>query len=171
MERLGFDYDISPMIVPVDFTTAEMNGLRVSLKDCESVDIVVMTTVGTAGQDVVLDVQQADAATAGNTKDLDVITHMFYKTEAVLDGDELWVEQTQAIGSEVAVTALYPIAEEEDIVVLHIEAADMDFANGFYWAFINIQDVGANVQLGCAFAIRTGLLVQRKPSNLRNPQA
>jgi len=31
--------------------------------------------------------------------------------------------------------------------------------------------VGANAQLGCAFAIRTGLNVQRKPSNLRNPQA
>lgn len=171
MEGLGRLYDLSPMIVPVDLTTGTNTGLRVCLRDCEAVDLVVMSAVGTAGQDMVIDIQQANAATAGTVKDLDVIAHMFYKTEAILDGDELWVEQTQTEASEIAITALYPIAEEQDIAVFHIEAADMDFAGGYYWAFLTIADVGANPQLGCVFAIRTGLLVQRKPSNLRNPQA
>jgi len=169
MERLGLDYDISPCIIPVNLQTALNTGLRVSMKDCESCDIVIMTAVGTAGQDIVADVQQANAATGGTAKDLDVIAHLFYKTEATLDHDELWVEQTQTLASELAITALYPIAEEEDIAVLHVEAADMDFANGFYWVFLTIADVGANDQVGCAFVIRTGLNVQRKPSNIRSP--
>ncbi len=170
MERLGLDYDIVPCIVPVSLDGGPTTGLRVSLKDCESVDFVVMTAVGTGGEDIVIDIQQANAAAAGTAKDLDVITHLFYKSEAIIDADELWVEQTQAIASEIAVTALYPIAEEQDIAVIHVEAADMDFANGFYWAFLTIADT-PNIQLGCCIAIRTGLLVQRKPSNLRNPNA
>ncbi|HUV73859.1 MAG TPA: hypothetical protein VMW79_06095 [Anaerolineae bacterium] len=171
MERLGLDYDISACVVPVDFTTAINTGLRVCLRDCEGVDFVVMSAVGTAGDDMVIDVQQCNVATGGVPKDLDVITHMFYKSAATLAGSELWVEQTQVIASEIAVTALYPIAEEQDILVLHVEAADMDFAGGYYWAFLTIADTGTNPQLGCVIAIRTGLLVQRKPSNLRNPQA
>jgi len=171
MERLGLDYDISPCIVPVDLTTALNTGLRVCLRDCESCDLVVMSAVGTAPEDMVIDIQQANAATGGTAKDLDVIDHLYYKTEATLEGDELWVEQTQTIASEIAITALYPIAEEQDIAVFHIEAADLDFAGGYYWVFLTIADVGAQSQVGCAFAIRTSLNVQRKPSNLRNPNA
>ena len=171
MEGLGRVYDISPCIIPVDLTTALNTGLRVCLRDCDAVDLVVMTAVGTGGQDAVIDIQQANAATGGTAKDLDVIDKMYYKSEATLDGDELWVEQTQTKASEIAITALYPIAEEQDIAVFHIEAADLDFANGYYWVFLTIADVGANAQIGCAFAIRTGLNVQRKPSNLCNPQA
>jgi len=171
MERLGLDYDLCACIVPKDLQDNAHNiGLRVSLRDCESVDFVLYKGIGTAGQDPVVDVQQANAASGGTAKDLDTITHFFTKKGAVaLTGAELWVETTQVAASEITVDAT--IAEADCIQVYHVEAADMDFAGGFYWAFIYITDVGANAQLGGVLAIRTGLNVQRKPSNLRNSNA
>jgi len=169
MERLGMDYDLVPCITPVDMTGGPTVGTRVSLKDCESVDLVVYKGVGTNAQPPVIDIQQANAATGGTAKDLDVIAHYFYKEEATLDGDETWGEVTQTAASEITVPSANT-DEFEALMVFHIEAADLDFAGGYYWAFLTIADV-ANAQLVACLAVRTGLLVQRKPSNLRNPNA
>jgi hypothetical protein len=170
MERLGKDYDLVACIVPKDLQDNAHNiGVRVSLKDCEGVDFVLYKGAGTNGQDPVVDIQQANAASGGTAKDLNCIAHFYTKKEASLDGDELWVETTQTVASEITVDS--DLAEVECIQVYHVNASDLDFAGGFYWAFVYIADVGANAQLGCVLAIRTGLNVQRKPSNLRNPNA
>jgi len=168
MQRLGFDYDLVPCCTPVDGTGGPELCARVSLKDCEGVDFVLYKGAGTAGQDPVVDVQQANAASGGAAKDLDCIARFFTKKEATLDGDELWVETVQTKASEITVDT--DLAEVEAMQVYHVDAADLDMAGGYYWAFITIADF-ANTQLVSVFAVRTGLLVQRKPSNLRNPNA
>ena len=168
MERLGLDYDLVPSITPVDATGGPTVGTRISLKDCEGVDLVLYKGAGTAGQDPVVDIQQANAATGGAAKDLDCIAHFYTKKETTLDGDELWVETVQTKASEITVDT--DLAEVEAMQVYHINAADLDMAGGYYWVFLTVADV-ANAQLISCFAVRTGLLVQRKPSNLRNPNA
>ena len=175
MESLGRTYDLVACIAPKDLQdNAHNTGVRVSLKDCESVDFVLYKGAGTAAQDPQIDIQQANAATGGLAKDLDCIAHFFAKSETTLDGDEVWTEYTQTKASEVALgtaTTNLTAAEEEGIYVFHVEASAMDFAGGYYWAFVYIADVGANAQLGCVLAIRTGLLVQQKATSLRNPNA
>lgn len=148
-ELLGL-YDIEPTIIPVDLQTAQ-TGLRVSLKNASWATIVVFKAAGTAGDDPTFDVQQADAKTGGNIKDLDIVDHYYLKAEATLDADETWSKKTQTAASEIADPGgATTSAEEQQIMVIEVDPAKMDIANGFRFLSLNCADVGTNAQLGCA---------------------
>lgn len=150
-ELLG-QYDIVNLIQPVDLQTAQ-TGDRVLVKNAVWVTIVVHKAAGTAGDDPTWDVQQADAASGGTLKDLDIVDHYYLKSELTLDGDEAWSKVTQAAASEIADPGGAGVsAESEQILVIEIDPAKLDIANGFKYISLNCADVGGNAQLGSALA-------------------
>ena len=152
-ELLG-TYDIVNVIAPVDLATAANQGKRVLIAHSAWCTLVIHKAAGTAGQDPTIDVQQADAASGGTEKDLDVVAYYYLKSEATLDGDEAWVKETQTAASEIADPGGDGTsAESEQIIVIEIDPASMDIANGFKWITIDIPDPGAAAQLGACLAI------------------
>jgi hypothetical protein len=163
MLQLGSDYNLALCWAPVDLDTANgATGLRISMRDYESVDFVFIKGVGNAGDDPDLDVQQHTAYTAGTTKDLDVVTEFYYQQEATLDGDEGWSKGTQTAASEVDLGA--DCAELQGLYVVHVEASQL--SDGYYWVSINCAVTTAVAQLGTCIAILNRPKYGASPENL-----
>lgn len=163
---LGRHFDIVPGVVPVADTEAALTGLRMNMKNYGGVAIVGYFGAVSAGTDVItLDVQQSDAATGGNTKDLDAITQVYHKSEATLDADEQWTRVTQSAASEVALPSV-----NQTLIVVEVDADDLDVANGYRWVSVVQADPGSGgTRPGCYFYIPYGLKVQRRPDLLIEP--
>jgi hypothetical protein len=147
--------DIAPAIIPVDLQTAQ-TGKRILAAHASWATFVIFKAAGTAGDDPTFDLQQADAASAGNIKDFDVISHYYLKAEATLDADEVWSKVTQSAASEIADPGgAGTSAEEQQIIVIEVDLATLDIANGFKWISLNCADTGTNAQLGAALVILT----------------
>jgi hypothetical protein len=163
MKGLGSVFDIGSAFTPVDFNTSDAaTGHRVHLRNYESIAFVLYKGAGTAGADPVVTVQEHNAATAGTSQSLAVITEFYSKTETTLDGDEVWVRTAQAV----AATANMGLttAEEEGIHVIEFEAGQL--SAGFEWISCNIAATVANAQLVSGLYILTGLKVMREPTLL-----
>lgn len=166
---LGKSYDIVPAIVPVNLNTGANTGDRVHMKDCRAISIVVFASIGTAGSDLALDVQEANAATGGTIQDLDIVTKYYIKDALSLTSATTWSEISQSAASEIAdAGGAGTSAEHSQIVVIDVRAEQL--SDGFEWLSVNVPQPGAT-KLGCAFYIRHGLEVMRKPQNLANPNA
>lgn len=166
---LGRYFDIVPAIVPVNLNTAGNTGERVHMKDCRAVSIVIFASIGTAGSDLAVDVQESNAATGGTIQDLDIVTKYYIKDALSLTAATTWAEVSQAAASEISDTGgAGTSAEHSQIVVIEVRAEQL--SDGFEWLSVNIPQPGAT-KLGCAFYLRHGLEVMRKPQNLANPNA
>ena len=163
MQALGRLYDIGSAFAPVDFNTSDAaTGHRVYMGDCGAIDFVIFKGAGTAGADPVLDVQEHTASSSGTSRDLDVITEFYSKTETALDGDELWTRTTQSAASEVNLGATS--AEEEGIHVIHIEASSL--SSDCAWISVNVSATVANAQLIAGLYIKHDLKVEADPTRL-----
>jgi hypothetical protein len=158
---LGKVFDISNALSIVDLNTADNTGLMVNMKNAAVCSFVFFAKAGTAGADLVFDLQESTALSGGTTQDLDIITSWFKKEEATLDGDETWTRVTQAAASEVTVTDTG--AAVEQIYVFEVRAEQL--SDGFKYLSLNIADA-TQAKIGGCLAILTGLKVQRKPENL-----
>lgn len=166
---LGRYFDIVPAVLPVNLNTGANTGFRVHMKDCRAVSIVVFASIGTAASDLALDVQESNAATGGTIQDLDIVTKYYIKDALALDASATWSETSQAAASEIPDTGgAGTSAEHSQIVVVEVRAEQL--SDGFEWISVNLPQPGAT-KLGCAFYIRHGLEVMRKPQNLANPNA
>lgn len=163
MEALGRLFNIASAIAPVDLASGAVTGNRVHLKACQGVAFVYFADAGTAGEDVDLDVQEHNAASAGTSQDLDVVTRWFSKRETTLDNDEVWVKHTQTAGSEVDLGD----DEGEAQVIAVVEVSAKSLSDGFEWVSVNTTDPGATAgKLGCVLAITYDLTDQRSPELL-----
>lgn len=143
-------FDIAATIVPVDLAAAQ-TGKRILMSHVSRAAIVIFKAAGPVNEDQEWDVQQADAFTGGNVKDLDTVAHWYYKSETTLDGDEAWSKGTQTAASELTnVNGAATNSEAEQIVVIEIDPADMDMANGYKYLSLNSDGAGGGAQLGCA---------------------
>lgn len=158
---LGKTFDISNALSIVDLNTGANTGLFVNMKNAEVCTFVFFAAAGTAGADLVFDLQESDKLTGGTTQDLDIITDWFKKEEATLDGDETWTRVTQAAASEVTVTDTG--AAVEQIYVFEVLASQL--SDGFKYLSLNIADA-TQAKIGGCLAILSDLKVQRKPENL-----
>lgn len=165
MKGLGKTFDIGSAFTPVDFNTSDAaTGHRIHMRNYESVAMVLYKGAGTAGADPVVTVQEHNAASAGTSQNLAVITEFYKKEETTLDGDEVWVITTQAA----AATANMGLtsAEQEGIYVIEVEASQL--SAGFQWVSFNIAATVANAQLVSGLYILTGLKIMREPTLLAN---
>src|SRR5688572_3697623 len=157
---LGSLFDISPAIIPIALTAGANTGLRIDMRKATTCTFVVICGAGTAGDDLVVDLQEHTAASSGTSQDLDIITEYFIKTETTLDGDEVWTRLTQAAASETT-DASGTTAEEQNLLV--IEVRHDQLSDGFKWLSLNIPDLGAaGTKIGGAIAILSGLRQQGK---------
>lgn len=166
MEALGRLFDISIGAVPTDAVAGAITGKRVHLKNAGGCTIVVVTT-GASTDITDVDLQQHTAASSGTTADLDIVTHFYYKSEASLDGDEVWTRGSQSAASEITDVGA---ASEELLLVIEVDAASL--TDGYEWISLNIPDLGSNGTRHCAILyILRDLEVQRAPASLVQPQA
>ncbi|MFB4312927.1 hypothetical protein [Actinomadura sp. 21ATH] len=163
MEALGRLFNIAAVVPPVDLSGGAQTGARVRLRQGSGVTFVYVADAGTAGEDVDLDVQQHNAASAGTSQDLDVVTRWYSKRATTLDNDEVWVVHEQAAGSEIDLGA--DEGENQVIAAVHVNAAQL--ADGFEWVSVNTTDSGTTAgKLGVVIAIVHDLHVQRAPELL-----
>lgn len=167
---LGRLFDLSTGSVPADADGGAITGKRVSLRDAQGVTIVVIGAVGTASDDLQLDLQEHNAASGGTSQDLDIITDYFHKSELTLDGDETWTKVTQAAASEISdVGGAGTSAELQQLVAIDVAAEQL--SEGFDWVSLNIPDLGsAGAKYVAVLYILWGLKQQRAPENLPAPQ-
>lgn len=166
---LGRHFDIVPAIVPVNLNTGANTGDRVHMKNYKNCAIVIFASIGTAGSDLAVDVQEANAATGGTIQDLDVVTKYYIKDALSLTSATTWAEVSQAAASEISDTGgAGTSAEHSQIVVIEVDSTQL--SDGFEWLSVNVPQPGAT-KLGCAFYVLSGLNVQRKPTNLADPNA
>lgn len=137
---------IAAAFVPVDMSTAANNGDWVSLKNYGRVAIVLFKAAGTAGDDPVFTLRQAQDVGGAGAKELN-FTRIDTKV-GTLTSVGTFTKVTQAAGNTY-VDAVS--AEAQAIMVVDIKAEDLDLANGFDCVQLQIPDVGTNAQLGCAF--------------------
>lgn len=148
-------HDIIPAFMPVDLSTAANTGDRINLKNYDRCVFVLLTAIGTAGDDPVISAQQHDAATSGNSKALNFtrIRHKVGATDIDAVGQFSLVEQTAAASYD---TASIDAAENEALVAVEVRAEDLDSENGFTFVSFDVADIGSNAQLGVGFYILQG---------------
>ena len=141
---------IVPAFVPVDMSSAANNGDWVSMKDYNRCAVVLLTSVGTAGDDPIFKLQQATANDGTGAKDLtfDSIYEKEGATALSAVGQYSLVEQSAATSYTNA-----DAAENETLMVVEIQASDLDAANDFDHVQLSVADVGTNAQLGVGFYI------------------
>jgi hypothetical protein len=170
-KALGRLFDVGHQIAPVaDLAAGANTGARIHLKNYGGVAFVLYKAAASAGtDDVVVDVQEHTAATGGTSRDLDVTTEVFVKSEATLDGDEAWTRVTQTAASETTLAgATY--AALQVIAVIEVRAEQL--SDDAEWVSVNIADPGTGGTIpGAVLAIMYDLAIQRTPANLAQPNA
>lgn len=160
MEALGF-IDFSPDIVPVDLHGQVNTGLRINLKNSQTVTFVLFKGVGTATQDPVLTLNAQNAKTGGTSQTLAALTRYYAKSAVSLTGQEQWVLTTQGAGSTMTLTGE---AAKQGVYVIPVNATSLP--SGFQYVSLDVGNVGANAQIGGMLAVLSFMDVQRKPTNL-----
>lgn len=171
MWALGHNLDVCSGIAPVaDLAAGANTGHRLHLKNYEGAVVVFMKNTASAGtDDIVITLQEHNAATSGTSANLAVITEYYYKREASLDGDEAWVQVTQSAGATITLAgATY--ATLQAVVAFHVEAPQL--SDDYEWVSVNIADPGSGGTIpGVYFYIPYGLKRRRLPSLLAQPNA
>lgn len=145
--------NIAQGFLPVAMNSAANAGDWVSLKGYNRCAVVVFKAVGTAGDDPTITLEQASAVAGTGAKALN-ITRVDKKQAA---------SNLLAVGTYTTSTSASPatndtfstntwtnsvLAEQAAIVVIDVQAEDLDVENGFDCIRASIGDVGTNAQLG-----------------------
>jgi hypothetical protein len=165
MEGLGYQFDLSVGITPVDSQTGAMTGKRVSMRNATGLSIVVFKAVGTANDDPALTLKQHTASSSGTSANLATIDHHYLKqgVAVALAGTETWTKVTQAAAATLTLNATS--AESGLIAVIPVNANSL--SDGYAYVSLDIADTGsAGAQLISVLYILHGLTVQRAPANL-----
>lgn len=146
MERALQSMGIEAAFVPVDMQAAANNGDWVNLALYQSVVCVLFKAAGTAGDDPVFTLKQAQAADGTGSKDL-LFSTIYKKVGTLATTAEFTrATQTAATSHTDAVSA-----EAQGIMAVEVAAEDLDINNGFTFVQMSVPDVGSNAQLGCGF--------------------
>lgn len=138
-------------IIPVDLGAAANNGDWVSMKNYDRLSIIVFKAAGTAGDDPILTVRQAQDVSGTGAKDL-TFTRIDAKVGAQT-GIGTFTKVTQAAANTYTDAAS---AEAQAIFVIEFQSADLDVNNSFDCVQVQIPDIGSNAQIGCALYVLRG---------------
>lgn len=172
MWGLGNKFDIGSGIMPVaDLAAGANTGHRIHMRDYRTLGVVLLKGVASAGTDTLtMTLQEHNAATGGTSQNLAAITTAYIKSEtSPMDGDEAWVEVTQAAAATLALAgATY--AAQQAIAVFEVEATAL--SAGFEWLSVNIADPGSGGTIpGCVLYIPHGLFAPLRPDRMPQPNA
>jgi hypothetical protein len=146
---------------PVDLQTAANNGDWISLKKFRKALIVLFKAAGTAGDDPIFTLRQAQDTAGTNPKALNFTT-VWSKV-----GDLTAVTQFTKIVQDAANTYTDATsAENAAILAVEIQGADLDVANGYTAVQFQVPDVGTHAQLGCGFYLLLDPMFSEDPSEV-----
>jgi hypothetical protein len=167
---LGYKFDISIGINPVaDLAAGANTGKRIHMRNYESLGILLLKNAASAGtDDVIITLQEHNAATAGTSQNLAAIVDWYRKSVASpLLGTETWTETTQAAAATLTLAGA-TFAAHQQLVFFEIAAASL--SAGFQWLSVNIADPGAGgTILGGVIYIPNGLKMPRRPDLMVQP--
>ena len=117
----------------VDLSDGVVTGDYVSLAHYNHCAIVLISGVGTAGNDITLTIQQATSSTGGSVADLDIVTSpvKIWKKQAVTShaSTSVWTDASSGVTDNTWTDAAS--AEQSLILVVEFDAADLDADGGF----------------------------------------
>lgn len=170
MKKLGYTYDIGSVTVPTDAHVGAITGLRVCLKNAQSVGFVVSAmAAGTGTDDLVLTFKEHTAASGGTTQNLGAgvnangITTWFLKQATTLAGTETWAKQTQAASATVTVPGA-SYAAKQVLVLVELNTKDID--DGFDYVSCSVGALATASRFVTITPELTDLTVRRDPANL-----
>ena len=123
----------------------------VSLENYDSLTVIYVSDVGTAGSDPVLKVRQAKTAGGGSAKNVTGIEWL--STQGVAIGEQ--VKRTVA-------DSLTDVGETECLAWAEITADMLDNVNGYNYAGIDVT-AGGNTKIGAAILLLRGARYQGDP--------
>lgn len=163
MSRDGALPEVSDFVLgggPVDLAAAALNGKWFNMRGCIGVNAILVSGIGTAGEDPVISVSQAKDAAGTGAKVLNV-KHVEYKIGAtdIVAASDLWTRVASIDADNPA--ASYdtdPIngAENRLILCAYVSDGDLDGDNNYSHIRLEVADVGAGVQLGAIIYIPNG---------------
>ena len=139
------EFDILPAWAPQDANGASgLNGFWVDISNMQSLTFIMDDGVGTLGNDPAITLQQADSATGGNAKALNV-SHYYLKKPA---GAATALTRGFAFEKVTLSTAGNSVvqddwSEKHVLVAVHIKPIDLDVTNGFHFVRASVSDPNA----------------------------
>lgn len=170
MNTIGPLSQVSDLILgagPVNFATAANNGAWVNMAEAEAMNVLIVTGVGTAGEDPVITLEQAKDASGTGAKAL-TLRYVAYKigATAINAAADVWVEVTSISRDNPAASYTNTDgAENEFIVLVYVLAQDLDINNGFKFIRGKVADVGSGAQLGVILYVPSGRHYKGKSAN------
>ena len=152
MAHLCQNAQIVPITVPFDVGGGAMTGDWVSMENHNHCALIFCADIGLANHDPTLTVLQATANDGTGSKALN-FTEVYQKEGATA---------INAVGTFTKVSGqsdnTYSSAtggENEQLIVIEIDAHNLDVANGFKFVSMTVADVGSAGKLICVLAILT----------------
>ena len=130
---------------PVDLDTAAVTGTCVDMKNLKRLTFLVVLAAGTTTTTHTFTLKQHDAATAGNSADLEVMNPYYHKVGAATSYTK--VEPTAAA----AAYALHATLGNS-VAVVAFEVLPEQLTSGYRWVSLDIADTGG-AQLGTVIAL------------------
>lgn len=163
IEALGLSVDYGIAVAPVDLSGGAATGKRISLKDCDGVQIVIVKGAASSGTDPAFTFKEATAETSGTSQVMATPPAYFKKkTAATLANTEQWVNVAATYSS--GVITLTGEEGNQGIYVFDVLAEDL--SAGFAYIEVDSSDAGSVAQLGTVLYAKHGLKAQRAPENL-----
>ena len=157
---------IESAFVPVDMQAAANPGDWISLTDYRSVIICLFGAAGTAGDDPVFTLTQATDNAATGEKALTFA--VIHEKGGTLASVAAWTRQTQTAAGTYTNAAS---AEAQKLIIVRIDADELDVANDFTHVQLHIPDTGSNAALGCGFYLLGNPTHSVAAASLANPKA
>lgn len=148
---------------PVDMSAGVNAGDWVGMEDHRSLDVVLVTAVGTAGQDPVLTLLQAQDAAGTGSKALALSTYYKKQGATALSGVGAFTKATATTPGTFGGADEASSAENQTLWVIPVQATDLDLANGFTHVSASVADVGAAAQLGMLLYVLYGARQKKHP--------
>lgn len=162
---LGRLFDVSMGINVVDLATGANTGNRVSLKNADAITVLFVKETSTDTEPAVLTFEQYAASSGGSPLAYAKVDTIYKKTEATLDGDEVWTKVSQSAGATFTESASDDTLQ--GIYAITVRADQL--ADGYSYLAVNIADTGTTGTLGTVLYILHDLAVKRAPENLVAP--
>lgn len=161
------NHDIVQAFVPIDLQAAQ-SGDYCSLENHNHVAILIVSGLGTDGDDPVITTFQAKTGAGGSAKPLSHVTSpsKVWKKQAATNLETV-TSWTDASGDSTTNSwdENDTSAQQSLILVIEFDAADLDADNGFAFIRADVADTGGAAQLGW------GCYILSEPRFARAPDA
>lgn len=159
--------DLVMGVTPVNFATAANTGAWVNMAEVEGMNVLVVTGIGAAGEDIAFTLEQAKDASGTGAKAL-TLRYVAYKigATAIAAASDVWVEvSTINRDNPAASYTNTDSAENEFILLAYVLQQDLDLNNGFKFIRGKVADVGSTSQIGTILYIPSGRFYKGKSLN------